>query len=306
MDFFKEYEELKLQTPRCALFNIGAENSDYCVYGRFNKNCYICRGCDYDEDLMYAYWCYHDKDCVDCSYCYDSELLYECVDCRKCYDLGYSQNCKHCNDSSFLFNCIGCKNCYGCVNLKQAEFCIFNEKCSREQYEERLAELKKLPIDQQKERFRAFLEQQPHVYMHQLNNEHCTGDYVYNSKNSHACYDVKEVEDCLYLTHTLKIKDSVDCDFMYGAERCYECVSVEGLNNHFCYVVWGSNEMEYCELCFNCRNCFGCIGLKNREYHILNKPYSPEEYHKKVAEIKGALLKVGKYNGTLPKIFFEG
>lgn len=304
--FFDEYEQLKLRTPRCGLFNVAGENSDFCAYGRYNKNCYFCRGCDYDEDLLYGYWCYHVLDCVDSSYCYDCELLYECLDCRKCYNVSYSQDCQNCSDSWLLYNCIGCRNCYGCVNLKQAEYCVFNERYSQADYLRRVNELKKLPFSEQKVHFFQLVEREPHVYMHQLNNDDCTGDYIYNSKNCHACYDLKDSEDCTYLSHALSMKDCMDGDFLYGAELCYECVSVDGFNCNFCYVVWESSDMEFCELCFNCKHCFGCIGLKNREYHILNRPYSPEEYVAKIEEIKSVLRNQGLYNSTLPNVFFLG
>lgn len=46
-------------------------------------------------------------------------------------------------------------------------------------------------------------------------------------------------------------------------------------------------------------NCFECVYLADKEYYILNEPYSPEEYHKKVAEIKQELLDNKIYNMTL-------
>ncbi len=36
--------------------------------------------------------------------------------------------------------------------------------------------------------------------------------------------------------------------------------------------------------------------LENKEYHILNKPYSAEEYPKEVERIRAELQKSGKYN----------
>ncbi|MFA6521508.1 MAG: hypothetical protein WCT53_03945 [Candidatus Gracilibacteria bacterium] len=306
MDFFEEFKQLKLSAPRCALFNIAGQNSDYCAYARYNKNCYLCVGNDYDEDCYYGYWLYHNKDCTDCSYIYESELLYDCVDCRKCYGLDFCQDCQGCNDSWFLYNCHGCKNCYGCVNLKQGEFFIFNKKFPREEYLEEVKKYKARPITEQKAAFAEFLQKHPRVFMHQLQNADCAGDYVYNSKNSYACYDAQSAQDCIYAANTIKTKDCTDVNFMYQAELCYECVSTEGFNCNFTYVCWECSDLEFCELCFNSKNCFGCIGLKHKEFHILNKPYTPEEYHKKVAEIKADLRSKGQYNGTLPEVFFEG
>ena len=102
------------------------------------------------------------------------------------------------------------------------------------------------------------------------------------------------------------LKDSVDCMFTDGAELSYECFSygLASYNCNFSNYLRTSNDLEYCELCFSCKYCFGCIGLQHKEYYILNKPYSPEEYHKKVAEIKASLREEGLYgNYHLPSTY---
>lgn len=38
-------------------------------------------------------------------------------------------------------------------------------------------------------------------------------------------------------------------------------------------------------MCHRCRNCFGCVGLRDKEYCIFNKQYSPDDYEKNVALI---------------------
>ncbi len=53
---------------------------------------------------------------------------------------------------------------------------------------------------------------------------------------------------------------------------------------------------EFCAYGRNLKNCFGCVYMENKEYHILNKPYSPEDYEKEVAKIKKELMDAGKYN----------
>jgi hypothetical protein len=59
------------------------------------------------------------------------------------------------------------------------------------------------------------------------------------------------------------------------------------------------SESEFCAYSKNLKNCFGCVYLANKEYHILNKPYSPEEYAVKVAQIKQELMESGLYNMSL-------
>ncbi len=40
----------------------------------------------------------------------------------------------------------------------------------------------------------------------------------------------------------------------------------------------------FCRDCTNCQDCFGCVNLKNKKYHIFNKPYSKDEYFQKISE----------------------
>jgi hypothetical protein len=37
-------------------------------------------------------------------------------------------------------------------------------------------------------------------------------------------------------------------------------------------------ESMYCDQCFDSKNIFGCIGLRTKEFCILNKQYTKEEY----------------------------
>jgi len=55
----------------------------------------------------------------------------------------------------------------------------------------------------------------------------------------------------------------------------------------FCNESWNQiTNLEYCHNCFNSSNCFGCVGLKKKQYCILNKQYTKEEYEELVPKIK--------------------
>ena len=50
-------------------------------------------------------------------------------------------------------------------------------------------------------------------------------------------------------------------------------------NCRFCWECWPENKnLEYALYCSNSSNLFGCVGVKKKEYCILNKQYSKEEY----------------------------
>ena len=117
-------------------------------------------------------------------------------------------------------------------------------------------------------------------------NINVSGDYIYESKNTSESYMVNGMEDCKY-TQFVTLKGSKDC-FDYtswgnGAELIYECyVTGEGAyNNKFSVECWpNSQNIEYSLYCINCKDCFACINLKKKQYCILNKQYTKEEYFK--------------------------
>jgi hypothetical protein len=53
---------------------------------------------------------------------------------------------------------------------------------------------------------------------------------------------------------------------------------------------------QYCTNCHSSSDLFGCVGLRKKQYCILNKQYTKEEYEKLVAEIK----KQPFYGSTFP------
>ena len=304
MNFLEELEQLRLATPRLYNINIGSENSDYCTHSDKNKNCYLIFAANYNEDSMYGRLVIDSRDCVDNNNCEKSELCYECIDIEKCYDCTFCQLCKNCTECLFCYDCTSCMNCFGCAGLRQKQWCFFNEQLTPEEYKKKLTEFN-LRTNANRNRAIELSHQVelkiPHRALTMINCENCVGDMLVNCKNCFACFDVHGSQDCMYMTDCWRTKDSLDIVFSDGTELCYESFSL-GLgsyNCNFCNFIRGSSDCEYCELCFNCKNCFGCVGLQNKEFHILNKPYSREEYLKRVVEIKAQMRVNGEYGKHL-------
>jgi hypothetical protein len=45
------------------------------------------------------------------------------------------------------------------------------------------------------------------------------------------------------------------------------------------------HDIYLCQDLVGCSDCFGCIGLRQKQFHIFNQPYSKEDYHKKLKEL---------------------
>lgn len=306
MHFLEELEQLRLKTPRLYNINIGSENSDYCTHSDKNKNCYLLFAGNFNEDCMYGGIVLSSRDCVDCFWCNYSELCYECLDIDHCYNCYHSQDLKNCSDCMFCYDCIGCQNCFLSGGLRQKSFYFRNEPLQKEEYEKKVKEfLRTEAIQGALKKLDEVKLKIPHRAVHAIQTEHSIGDYITKSKNCYTCFDITECEDCFYMQDCIRTKDSADMTFSDGTELCYECFSL-GLgsyNCNFCNYIRTCSDCEYCELLFNCKNCFGCIGLQSKEFYILNKPYSRDEYFKKVTEIKAAMRGDSTYGKHLPTTY---
>lgn len=308
--FFEQFDELMGKVPRPSLnvtYNT-LENSEYVNYAGNLKDCYLIFDTDYSRDCYYGYTVNKSTDCVDCLKVNECELCYECVDSNNCYNLKYSSNCRNCNDSLFLRNCTGCNDCFGCINLERKQYYFFNEKLERQEYEAKLKEYyagSTSGINHIRQLLEPIYLQFPNKATRGFQNENCSGDSIFHSKDTRDCYDCQY---CHEVMHSYSIsfgtKTSHDLyQFGENIEMCYECavIGYGGLNLKFCHTCTVANsDLTYCQECQACRNCFGCIGLRHKEFCILNKQYSPEEYKAILPRIIQHMKQAGEYGEFFP------
>lgn len=61
-----------------------------------------------------------------------------------------------------------------------------------------------------------------------------------------------------------------------------------------------SSFVYYSDSCFDVKDIFGCVGLRKKQYCILNKQYSKEEYEKLVPDIIENMKKSGDWGNFFP------
>jgi len=282
--FFAQFAELTKRVPLLALSLINSVNSDYTNYVDGNKNCYLIFGGGWSENVSYSNKIMSIKDSQDLLGCNHCELSYECVNCVKSYRLRFGDNCETCTDARFLYDCRNCQNCVGCANLVNKSYCIGNVQYAKEEYAAKLAELRldtAVGIRAARERF--YREVYPRAlrrYANIFNSTNCTGENINNSKNCRYCFDSYEnAEDNKYMYSLLTTKDCYDGIGIFKNPLGYETVDTNvGQNNHMSITIYASNDVSYSWNCHSSSNLFGCIGLRSRNYCILNKQYSKEEY----------------------------
>jgi len=275
--FFEQLKELLKVVPKVSLYNIKAENAEYCNFCMGNRNCYLVFGSDKNRSCHYSLWIYECRDVIDCSYCYNSELLYQCIDCMKCYHCQYCQDCEsssHCFLSSDLKSC---KNCFGCTGLRHKENYIFNQKVSLEEFNNFVDQIQDILSYQKKmEKIRKEI---PRKSSHFVNSRNFIGDFIINSQNIFYSFDVRNGQNIRYSNDIFdQARDCWDCSFSGEIELCYDSYEIHGYDLKFCDRTWPSTSSTYLDNCDNCSDCFACVGLRYSKNCIFNKQYKESEY----------------------------
>lgn len=308
--FFEQFAEIDRLVPHSSRFVIEGNiiNSDYINYCSAVKNCYLVFDSDVNEDSYYSYTLQNSKDVVDSLKVREGELCYECIDCLKCYKCLYCQNVQNSNECVFGYNLSNCTNCFGCVNLKNAEYYWFNEKLSKDDYEKHFGQIdlsRRSVVREWQEKFEEHKKKFPKQYMHGMNNQDCTGDYLLNSKNAIECYDGFRIEDSKYCEAAfLPIKDCYET-FECGEESSrFYYSAVCGFSSYNIRWSWGvmegCSDIDYSYYCRSIQDCFGCSNLKKAQYCILNKQYTKDEYEKLREKLIAHMKETGEWGEFFP------
>ncbi len=300
MSFVQDFQRLLLEKPRYNVKQVNSENSDYADTAVKSKNCYYSFCVFYCEDVYYGRYSRKCTSCSDITFCVDCQWCRECTDCTGCYMTDYCQNCAHCTNTLFSKDCYNCEHCFGCVGLRRKKYHIFNKPYSKEDYEKHVGALDLSREDLRQVIFdkRLAVEKKAaQLGIHQVQTEDCIGDNLSQCKGCYQCYDGFANEDCCYNIECNGNTDSADLTVCFEAEQCYQSIQAPlNYNCNFLLHTDACNDSEFCAYSKNLKNCFGCVYLNHKEYHILNQPYSKEDYFKRVAEIKAELIENGQYN----------
>ena len=314
--FIAQLLELFHKVPAINLFAFLMINSEYCNMANDMRNCYLLHDGTFDENVSYGSGVFHTKDSRDLTMVRKCELCYELVTCINCYKTIFSQNCEDCVDVYFSHSLRGCNNCFGCVNLHKKSYHIWNEPYTKDEYE---LKLKFFGLDSHenvialKEKAKEFWKKFPKKYYFGVHNVNITGDYLENSKNSKVCFGAANLEDSKFCSFVSNgpVKNTYDFTH-YGdnIELINECLqSGRGIYNVKCgWGVWNdSKNVHYTITAPGVSDVFGCVGLKKKQYCILNKQYTKEEYEELVPKIikhmndmpyvdkKGRIYKCGEF-----------
>ncbi len=286
--FFTQLEALLKKVPRPALIASNSKNSEYCNYIADVRNSYLCFGSIDIEDCLYGSP-YESKYCVDSYLTRECEYCYECIDCENLSRSSFCQECASSFDMLFCFDCKNCNNCIGCSGLRGKQYQIFNQPFSKEDFtkeKEKILEGKYKGFYLIKEKFSEIKSEIPHRFSTTIQCKNVSGDHIVQSKNSYNCFDIKKSENTKHCKQIIDAKDVSDTNYCEFVELCYEYIGFWKVNQtKFSNTCGESSNIFYSDFCSASSHLFACIGLRNKQYCILNRQYTKEEYEELVPKI---------------------
>ena len=306
--FFEQYQELLHRVPHIAMMNRDGDNSEYCNYTLKNKNCYLIFGGDYNENCYYGTFPFHSRETMESYWLERCERCYEILDCEDCYSVIHARYCKGCSESWFVYDCRDCQNCFGCIGLRSKQYHMFNKPYSKEEYEKKIANYKlgtRTGFARARAEAEGFIKIQPHAFARILKSQDVTGDDIQGCSNLENCYDCSEA--CEHIAHSMfgagKSVDCVDSVMMVESSSLIgNSMGIPGgyhiIGGNIC---WFDREVSYSHFVVTSENCFGCISLNKKQYCILNKQYSKEEYEELVGKLVNQLKTADQWGRYFPR-----
>jgi hypothetical protein len=104
-------------------------------------------------------------------------------------------------------------------------------------------------------------------------------NYSYANRNCYLTFGSHGEEDCLYDSYSTKNKNCVDCLWNYGSELLYECLFSKNCY-HSIFLDWCADcrDCAFSRDLAGCSDCLFCVNLRQKRFHIFNKPLSETEY----------------------------
>lgn len=291
--FFQQFRELFEKAPLPNLANANSINSDYGNHNTDCKNCYLVYATLRGEELAYCSDVVGSKSSLDL---YGANRSLQCYDDTKSGELNrvfFAYDCDECVNSAFLQACKNMIDSLGCINLRNKSNCIFNEQYTKEEYKKERAKYdfgSYKQLTEFRKEFAEFIKQYPrrYGYIHKALN--CVGDTILNSKNIFMGFGVLfDAEDCKYIIHAGDNLRDVYDGYGIGVNlsNSYEVVDTgyDATRNLFAVFTHTCQNTNYTYACKNSKDLFGCVGLRSKQYCVLNKQYTKEEYEALVPKI---------------------
>ncbi len=283
IDFFKNFLKLfkSVKHPNFITYNIN-KNCDYSDAPAGSNNCYLSSVVVlWSENVYYTYVTRCNVvNIFNSLYVADnSENIYFWTWIISSFNVFYSRYIKNSSNIWFCSNLVWCSECIFCNDLENASYCINNQKYEKQDYLK-----KKQEILKQKENFLDYYKKLEKNWKNH-GSTNTTWNFVTDSEdieNWNFVYNTKNARNVFFAwaeNWNSNIFDAITC-WWWGWDDLYWVINSWWLPTHLYSVAhsgWSHN-CHYCYMMENCSFCIWCIWLKNKNYCILNKEYSKQEW----------------------------
>lgn len=279
--FFSELSRLIKLVPKPESQVFTSQNCVNCDVVSLSKNLNYCFDTHRSSDSSYLFDCFLNVDCVDGDYNVECEGCYDSVDCFKCFNSAYLQYGARSNNCYYSAYITNCNNVFGCVHLANKSFCLFNRQLTEQQYNEEIKKYMTAPPEKILAIVDELMNKYPRTQSAGEHNENSPyGNYLYQCKKCYMCFDTSDSEDCFYSYDTHYCKNCMDATYAgQMVNNSYQIVDSQHSNN--CNFIVESNNCQDSSYIFNSKglkNCFGCVGLQYKQYCILNRQLTSDQY----------------------------
>lgn len=301
-NFFDNFTELfrSIDQPPTRLFET-CDNCEYSDQTVGSRNCYLSYvtivNC---ENVLYSMSVKESSTNVFNSLLVwtNCENIYYSVWVINSFNIFHSKYINNCSNVWFSENLIWCSECIQCNNLQNQSYCINNQQYSKEDYQQQ-----KTQILSQKSQFAQYYQQLSN-HGNNIASTDVTGNF------NIECQDIQQ----WYYNYQIKQwRNMILIGGKWSGEHVYDCFLNTPPQNHYYgtfsawygdhiynsyHIKWGSN--VYYSVCMeNSSYCIGCVWLRNKEFCILNKQYSKEEWYEQADKIFAQM----EQDGILGKFF---
>jgi hypothetical protein len=313
--FFQQFHELTQVVPQIAVQVNNCPGSEYVNQIFASKNCYMLNSATDNEDCMYSYRILNSKNTLESNFVRYVEYCFQCVHANKLSNSGFVEGCYDSSHLQFCTDMRGSIDCFMSSNLRNASYVFRNKQLTKEEYEEKIKEVDTGSYKKLQEllsEYQRLRESRLYKYANEKNTTNSTGNELTNTTNTKHSFFGSELENCKYAIMQDNTRDCYDLNNgCCETELVYETstVGVDCYNVKFSADVWPSvTDTSYSQSCRNgVDHLFGCIGIMKKDYCILNKRYTKEEYESLLPKIlkhldempytdsKGRVYKYGEF-----------
>ena len=120
----------------------------------------------------------------------------------------------------------------------------------------------------------------PALFTDYLHDENCEyTNYSGRDKDCYLIFDSDENRECYYSYTIRNSRSSYDVYRSQNLELCYETLdSRTCYRSAYLYNCEGCEESALLANCIGCKQCLMCCNLRHKEYHVLNRPVSRDEF----------------------------